>query len=208
MPADRRVALLVVAFALGWYARTLAPGLLLGDPGEFQFAAWRFGLAHPTGYPLYLVLGGIWQHLLALFGVDPAFALNLLSTILGALTAGLLYLLMTRLLPTGSWGRLSALFAALLFTLNPTFWSQNIIAEVYALNALLVVAVLWAALGTAGDRRRMMDDERQVSGDINHPLTLSPRRLVTLSFLFGLAIGHHRTAFFLVPGLLLWLFWQ
>ena len=207
---DRRLALLVVMFALGWYARTLAPGLLMGDPGEFQFAAWRFGLAHPTGYPFYLIVGGLWQHLLSLFGVDPAFALNLLSTIFGALTAGLLYLLMARILPTGNWGRLSALFVALLFTLNPTFWSQNIIAEVYALNVLLVTAVLWWA---TDDRRQTIDDRRRTTDDgiahsPSHRVTLSPLHLVTLSFLFGLAIGHHRTALFLAPGLLLWLFWR
>ncbi|MEZ4836511.1 MAG: DUF2723 domain-containing protein [Caldilineaceae bacterium] len=68
-----------------------------------------------------------------------------------ALTAGLLYLLMTRLLPTGSWGRLSALFAALLFTLNPTFWSQNIIAEVYALEC---AAGGRGLVGGAGDGGR------------------------------------------------------
>ena len=102
---DRRLALLLVAFTLGWYTRTLPPGLLMGDPGEFQLAAWRFGLAHPTGYPLYLILGGIWQRLLAILGVEPATALNLLSTIFGALTVGLFYLLMVRWLPATGWGR-------------------------------------------------------------------------------------------------------
>ena len=74
------------ALGLGVYSRTLAPGLLFGDAGEFQFAAWRFGLAHPTGYPLYLLLGGSWQHLAALFGVDPATSLNAFSAFLAAAT--------------------------------------------------------------------------------------------------------------------------
>ncbi len=203
---DRRLALLLVAFALGWYARTLPPGLLAGDPGEFQFAAWRFGLAHPTGYPLYLIVGGIWQHILAIFGVDPAYSLNLLSTLFGALTVGLLYLFMARNLPSTPWGRLSGLFAALLFALNPTFWSQSIIAEVYTLNALLIVAVLWAAAGVG----------TLSADDGSSATTISPRRdpaghfpahPIPLFLLLGFAVGHHRTALFLLPGLLLWLFW-
>jgi len=87
---DRQLLLLLIAFALGLYLRTLAPGLLSGDPGEFQFAAWRLGLAHPTGYPLYLLLGSAWQHLLAFVGVDPAAALNAFSAVIGALAVALL----------------------------------------------------------------------------------------------------------------------
>ena len=53
-------------FAAALYLRTLAPGVLGGDSGEFQFAAWLGGFAHPTGYPLYLLLGYLWTHLLPL----------------------------------------------------------------------------------------------------------------------------------------------
>jgi len=96
---DRRLAILLFALSLGVYTRTLAPGLLFGDPGEFHFAAWRFGLAHPTGYPLYLLLGGAWQHLAALFGADPAFSLNLFSALLAATTVALFYLAVLAWLP-------------------------------------------------------------------------------------------------------------
>ena len=43
-------------------------GVLPGDSGEFQFAAWLAGLQHPTGYPLYMLLGWAWSHLLAALG--------------------------------------------------------------------------------------------------------------------------------------------
>lgn len=181
---DRRLALVLFAFTLGWYARTLPPGLLLGDAGEFQFAAWRFGLAHPTGYPLYLILGGLWQHLLALFGVAPAAALNLFSAVTGAAVIGLLYLLLARSLPGSGWGRLSALFAALLLAFNPTFWSQSIVAEVYALHALFIVSVLLAGVRLAGGQGQAL----------------------TFWLLLGLSFTHHRSSLFLLPGaLVLWL---
>lgn len=178
----------VLAFLL--YASTAAPGLLDGDPGEFQFAAWNWGLAHPTGYPFYLIVGGVWQHGLALLGADPAWTLNLFSAALGAATVALLYAFMARLLPATPWRRAAALFSTLLFMLNPTFWSQSTIAEVYTLHALLIVLVLQAW---------HVADSHTPSRSFH---------LVILSIVLGLALSHHRTALFLLPGFGLWLFWQ
>jgi hypothetical protein len=137
---DRQIATLLFALALGLYLRTLAPGLLDGDSGEFQFAAWRLGLAHPTGYPLYLLLGSAWQHGLAWLGVNPATALNAFSSVVGALAVALLYLIMSNWLAgDGTLRRGVAALTALCFAVNPTFWSQNLIAEVYALHVFLVL---------------------------------------------------------------------
>ncbi len=84
----------VLAFML--YLRTLAPGLLGGDSGEFQFAAWLGGLAHPTGYPLYLMLGWLWTHLVPWH--DPAWRMNALSALCGGVATGLVYLVALRVL--------------------------------------------------------------------------------------------------------------
>ena len=56
---DRRdlglgVAVAVVALVV--YVLTLAPGLLRADSGELQTLAVTLGYAHPTGYPVYLLL--------------------------------------------------------------------------------------------------------------------------------------------------------
>lgn len=194
---DRRLVIVILALFLGLYSRTLAPGLLFGDPGEFQFAAWRFGLAHPTGYPLYLLLGGSWQHLAGLLGIDPATSLNAFSAFLAAMAVAVFYLAVLGWLPnrtpanrtpanrTGS--RIAALFAALLIGVNPTLWSQALIAEVYALHALFIALFL---LLTAR-------------------LALSPLHPFILSLLLlGLSLTHHRTSIFLLPGFFLWLFWR
>ncbi|RLT33886.1 MAG: DUF2723 domain-containing protein [Chloroflexi bacterium] len=192
---DRRLAILTFALFLGLYSRTLAPGLLFGDPGEFQFAAWRFGLAHPTGYPLYLLLGGGWQHLAGLFGVDPATSLNAFSALLTAGAVAICYLAVLGWLPKRTPAALvSAFFAALLIGVNPTLWSQALIAEVYALHALFIALFLFLTA--------------RLSHSPDHPFTLSPPHLVTLSSLLGLALTHHRTTLFLLPGFLLWLFWR
>lgn len=173
------------AAALLLYLRTLAPGVLFGDPAEFQTAAWIAGLAHPTGYPLFLLAGWLWTHLLPLS--EPAWRLNLLSALLGAATIGVTYLAALRLTAAAApfssivARRLVAVVAALLLAVVPGFWSQAVIAEVYTLHALLTALVLWVALGEA-----------------------SARRGIQLAWLVGLGLAHHRTAVLWLPGLAAW----
>jgi len=184
--ADALLALAVATFALVLYLRTLAPGVLGGDSGEFQFAAWLGGFAHPTGYPLYLLLGYLWTHLLPVG--DAAWRMNAFSALWGAVAVGLLYLLALRMLqmtaPVG-WlaaiSRLLALLAAAIFAVTATFWSQAVVAEVYTLNAALIIAILlalvmWATRGGIG-------------------------ALYLAAFLFGLSLAHHRTTLLWIPAI-------
>src|SRR5581483_4482161 len=128
----RVLAVIAACAALLLYARTTAPTVLPGDSGEFQFAAWGFWLAHPTGYPLYLILGGVWQHLLPIG--DPACRLNLLSAFLAALTIGAAFLVCYQI----TRARAASLIAASALAASPLFWAQATRAEVYALNTLFV----------------------------------------------------------------------
>jgi len=180
--ADALIALIVAVFALVLYLRTLAPGVLGGDSGEFQFAAWLGGFAHATGYPLYLALGWLWTHLLPLH--DPAWRMNAFSALWGGVATGLVYLLALRMLRQATanpWSRLLALFAALTFAVTPTFWSQATLAEVYTLNAALVAAVLLGLViwGQTGSRRA----------------------LYLTALLYGLSLAHHRTTLLYLPAI-------
>jgi hypothetical protein len=47
---DLALAALVFLLGMGLYVRTLAPGVLLGDRGEFQVLASTLGIPHNTGY--------------------------------------------------------------------------------------------------------------------------------------------------------------
>ncbi|HFE66146.1 MAG TPA: DUF2723 domain-containing protein, partial [Chloroflexi bacterium] len=74
------------------YGRTLTPGLLPGDGGEFQTLAVLLGHTHPTGYPVYLTLA----KLLTFFPVgDVAYRANLFSAVMGAGVGCIAYLLVT-----------------------------------------------------------------------------------------------------------------
>jgi hypothetical protein len=180
--ADALIALIVAVLALALYLCTLAPGVLGGDSGEFQFAGWLGGFAHPTGYPLYLLLGWLWTHLLPLH--DPAWRMNAFSALWGGVATGLVYLLALRMLrqvTLNPWSRLLALFAALTFAVTPTLWSQATLAEVYTLNAAFVAAIL-LGLVTWGQ-------------------TGSRRALYGAALLYGLSLAHHRTTLLYLPAI-------
>ena len=180
----------LVSFIL--YVRTLAPGVLGGDSGEFQFAAWLGGFAHPTGYPLYLILGYLWSHLLP--WQDPAWRMNLFSAAWAALAVGLMYLLAAQVLrgvsPVSPHRRWLAALAALIFAVTPTFWSQAVVAEVYSLHAVFVVGVL---LGLVAWAERVTEG-RPANG-----------MLMATALVYGLSLTHHRTMILLAPGILLFM---
>jgi hypothetical protein len=54
---DLLLALLVGVLSFALYMRTLVPWLLPGDSGEFQVLIPQVGIAHTTGYPVYMLLG-------------------------------------------------------------------------------------------------------------------------------------------------------
>ncbi|MBI4675694.1 MAG: DUF2723 domain-containing protein [Chloroflexi bacterium] len=163
-----------VLAALLLYWRTAYPSVLPGDSGELQFAAWGFWLAHPTGYPLYLILGGIWQHLLP-FG-DPAYRLNLFSALWSGLAVGVAFLVFWNV----TRARGASVIAALTFAVSPHVWSQATRAEVYALNTFLVALLaLLGLLWNAKPRRRYA---------------------FAFAFVFGLSLAHHRMTLLLAPA--------
>jgi hypothetical protein len=147
--------------ALILYSVTAAPSLvaLYDDSLEFQLVGPTFGIAHPTGYPLYTLLGGLWSRVIFPFG-NWAWRMNLFSVVAGAAAIAVLFLLARRL-AAGSPS--SGTAAALAFALSPLWWSQTTVAEVYALHGLFVAVILWVAM--ADRRRQMTDDGRKTTDD-------------------------------------------
>src|SRR5689334_14379843 len=129
-PATAAAILALAAFAL--YHATLLPGVDFGDTGSIQTVVG----SSPTprdGYPLYFAIGTLILHLT---GGEPARAMNLTSAIEASIACGLFVLVASRL--SGSIA--AAVSAAMLFGVSYTFWSQAVIAEVYALHASFVLA--------------------------------------------------------------------
>ena len=170
------------AAAFAFYAATLLPGLGSGDTAEFQRVLPTLDVAHPTGYPLYTLLGWLWSWL-PLGTV--AWRISLFSAAAAAFAIGALF----RVARAIGQSAPVAAGAALMLAASRTFWSQATIAEVYALAALVQALLLLALLRWRAGR---------------WPLWVA-------GLLAGLGIAHHRTIILMFPGALVFVLltlWQ
>jgi tetratricopeptide (TPR) repeat protein len=170
-----RVSIFGIPFLV--YLLTLCPAAGPGDAAEFATSGALLGIPHPPGYPLYTLLSRLCVVLIP-FG-SAAARVNLLSAVFGALALGFLYESLRIVLRT-TW---APWFACLILAFSKAWWLASVTAEVYAMNAFYVAAVLWLAL-RAGNKA-------------------SPRSLVILAYVFGLALTHHFTIVLVVPALVL-----
>jgi len=114
--------------------------IYVGDSGELVAAVHTLGIPHPSGYPLYVLLGKLWTVLVPIGSI--AFRMSLFSSFCAAAAAAGLYLVGRQLGLTA----LSALFSSLLLAFSSSFWSQANIQRVYSLNALFLVMALGLAI--------------------------------------------------------------
>ncbi|MBP6015412.1 MAG: DUF2723 domain-containing protein [Candidatus Promineofilum sp.] len=170
------IGLAVAFFFL--YVLTLAPDVLAADGGELQIVAAQLGVAHPPGFPLYVIAAHLFTRLLPF--VSPAYAVNLFSAVAGALAVGVVYV--TAALITRK--PLPGLIAAVALGSATTFWSQATTANVRSLTALFAALILgvlvwYRAAAEAKDRRA------------------ADRRLTLAALFMGFGLTHHISLMFL-----------
>jgi hypothetical protein len=164
----------LAAFALAGfvYVRTLLQGVSFGDWAEAQMIPARVGILHPTGYPLYTLLG-------KLFSVIPvgsvAYRANLLSAAAAAAAVGVAVLIAVRLRVRP----VVALGAALCLAFSGTLWQEATFSEMNGLHLLLVALLLHRALVWRAERRN--------------------RDLLLGALLAGLCVSNHGLAITVVP---------
>jgi hypothetical protein len=158
------------------YAATAPRTVALEDDGLFILSSYFLGIEHPPGYPLFTLLGHFFTYLP--FG-SVAYRVHLASALLGALSAGLLFLCARSLVP----GRTPAYLAALGLGLSPVFWSQAIIAEVYTLNVVFFLGLVYLALHA------------------------SARTLPAIALVFGLSLSNHWPLMLLTAPAFVFLLW-
>jgi hypothetical protein len=132
------------------YYLTLANGVMQIDSGELATVQYTLGTAHPTGYPLFTLLGYLFSHIPT--GLRPIYQLNLVSLIYGL--GGLAFLFLTfRSLSTSLFGKslpkysiafeLISSVIIISFGLNPVQWDQVTATEVYSLHICLLTFICW-----------------------------------------------------------------
>jgi hypothetical protein len=194
----------MAAFIL--YTATTAPSIveLFDDSLEFQLVGPTFGIAHPTGYPLYIILSGVWSRLILPVG-NWAWRMNLFSALAAAAAVGMTAAAAQQLTAEKKRRLVWAppLATALAFGLGPIWWQQATVAEVYALHGLFVAAILAVAVRLVGD----FETGRHQAG-LTPPISQRASRLIALLWLhMGLGLAHHRTVLLLAPALGVGLIW-
>ncbi len=218
----------VTVFALSFslYLFTLAPTVTPVDSGELITAARTLGVAHPPGFPLYVLLA----HFASLlpFG-SVAFRVNLASALFAALAASVLSLSVLEVimcfgeqrsrrpvpkskkrkepavteLHRGSlsfWeGTAPALAAGLLFSCSRTLWAYATVTEVYTLNSLMVALIILFMLHWR--RLALREPAELSSSNRGGKRDKHIRWLYAAAFTFGLALGvHHVTVGLVLPA--------
>ncbi|MGZ3498225.1 MAG: protein O-mannosyl-transferase family [Vulcanimicrobiaceae bacterium] len=127
-----------VPFAV--YAVSLDRAVGYWDTGEMQVVPWILGIAHPTGFPVFTLLGWLFAHVVAIGPVSARMAL--FSAISMSLAAWLVSRIVN-LLTEEPW---VATASAWLFAFGTVAWSRGTRAEVHSLAACLAALTLYLAL--------------------------------------------------------------
>lgn len=154
------------------YVFTLADALLGGDNAEFVALSQRWGVAHPSGYPAYVLYLRLCSWLP---GITPAMTAALATAVLGVSALYALYH------ACRAWqaSPFAALAACALFAWSPRLWIAATHAEVFAMNALFAALLLW-----------LCAPQLQVA---------ARRRLLLLAGLAGLGLSNHLSLVLLAP---------
>jgi hypothetical protein len=169
----------LVALVVVVYLNTLAPGVMPEDAGEFQTRYYTLEPAHPTGYPLLILLGKAWVSIWPIGSV--ATRANLLSLLLSAGAVLATYAAVFAL--TGR--PAAAVLAGLALAFSPSLWFYSSKAGPYPLHIFLL-SLAWLALIRWQQGRG---------------------RLYVPALVVGMGLAHHRMFVLSLPAILLFVLW-
>ena len=175
----------------------MSPSVTLQDSGELVTGAYRFGVPHPPGYPMWAFLGWVWRHL-APWG-NPAWRICLFSVVTGAALVGLTTVLMKRVVlvllrhtswsteveePLRRWMALTiGVSVGLLFAFNRGVWLWACVPEMRVLSVFMFMLTAFVFF------HWMLHPQR-------HGL------LYLTLFIYGLGASNHQTILVMAPPLM------
>ncbi|MCX7878819.1 MAG: DUF2723 domain-containing protein [Ignavibacteria bacterium] len=192
-------ALVPSLFCLVVYIITLHPTVTFMDSGELAAVCYTFGIPHPTGYPLYLILGFLFSHLPLPFSV--IYKLNLLSALLTSSAVFITFfaseLLIRNLMSERNKKHgssfsdievfISASCSSFSCGLISSIWFNATQNEVYALHLLFISVIFYYLLKVYFSLKRR-DDNRKY--------------WMLLMFLLGMSFANHLTTVYLLPAVI------
>ncbi len=169
------------------YLYTLAPSTAMWDASEYITAAYTFGLPHPPGNPFFVIIGRFFT--LLPIGVGAAVKVNSLAALASAVSSGMWFLIVERVLSywlPEKWQRITgAAVATLIGATVFTVWSQSVVNEKpYTLSLAFFAIVSWLTV-------LWCDDPDGPKAD---------KILVLIAYLIGLGYTNHPAGFLVMPA--------
>ena len=192
--------LVVSAFCFVLYYKTLCPTTDFIDSGELTTVAYTLGIAHPTGYPLFTLIGWLFSHLPVASSI--IFRMNLLAAILCTVGLFIFYrfllfftcdLLRVKTSPQPFFAALPAAVGTVTLGLSATFWAQANAVEVYSLHTVFLALLLMLFM--------------KAQGQTPNPQPASQFWIWQgFAFTLGLSFTNHMTTILLAPACLYYYF--
>jgi hypothetical protein len=133
----------IVSFTV--YIFTAAPEVTFTDSGELAAVCVTLGIPHPTGYPLFVILGHAWS--LLPLPISEIYSLNIFAGFLTSLSAVFFLFNVYRIIynvEKQNDKQLSnrslviiAFVSSLIYSFATTIWAQGVALEVYSLQLLI-----------------------------------------------------------------------
>ncbi len=195
------------------YLITMANGVVHLDSGELAAAASTLGIAHPTGYPLFTLLGFIFTQIF--FFIPKITSLNLMASFFTA--AGYYFLVKMFILcfskfqsadisekikkkkqslkneVNSSLVLILSISAGMTIAFSKTFWLQSTSVEVYSLHIVLIIPTLFFFL-------KAIDSEEKKDSLPTWKIFKNKFWLLFPIFL-GLSFTNHMTTLLILPAI-------
>lgn len=176
------------------YIFTLAPTVAFIDSGELATVCIKLGIAHPTGYPLFTVLGNVFANLPI---GEEIYRLNLMCAVISSLACVMFFNLLTflftnkNILENSLFKKLNdekniyliSLVSTLILAFSLTFWASSNAIEVYALHIFFLITLIYVFLKACFDQENV-------------------KYWMLFGFVLGLSFTNHLTTIFLSVGTL------
>ena len=174
---------IVFLFTFSLYLFMCSPTVTSDDSGELSGVCSTLGIAHPSGYPLYSIIGKIVNTIFVF--ANSAYRTNLISVIFGGLTmAGTFCTILILSKNLDCFNILLSFFSVLILAFSKHFLSMSICTEVYTLNSFLALVILFFMF---------------------YPEINFEKRFYFVSFISGFSLGDHQTIVLIFPAIFLWL---
>ncbi|MFV0605733.1 MAG: DUF2723 domain-containing protein [Niabella sp.] len=197
----------VFAIAMLTYMFTREARGSLWDCGEFVASAYKMGMPHPPGAPVFTLLGRLF---IVLFGDNPMTAANAVNFMSAAASAGTILFLFwsithfARKLFVKAGEALSGnqiltvmaagVIGALAYTFSDSFWYSAVEGEVYALSSFFTALLFWAALKWEHADEHATNEDGRYKAD---------RWIIFIFFMMGLVIGVHLLGILTIPPIVM-----